>query len=418
MKSLISLILIIMLLSFSACGTEKTPENIPQTTENPSQTTENEVNEMSFKGKVLNGLTDDANEISLANVGNADRIKALMKKAEQGGTYTIAVLGGSISQGAGSTKETNCYGYQVKEWWEKSFPKANFKFVNGGLGGTNPEMACYRYSRDIEPFKPDFTVIDFTQNTYLDNNIKATYSTLVHRLLTDGSAVMAVYFTRCNPNEYKKGKYIEAPEVKVPHDDIKYVVERYNLPSVDTDKYIWKYMNNEITWPEVYSDYIHPNDQGHKLCAKLIALQLENIKATFGDFDGTISEIPVLEDDKYMSVSCLSAGSMGVVARGCFKTIEDNGIPYSRGWHLEKGEGSLTVMLPDNVKKAKLFVSFGSADNGYLLLTSKDGTTQKIQAKQAVNSTLIDIELDLTKLITITSDVEKTVSIHYIGLEY
>ena len=82
MKSLISLILIIMLLSFSACGTEKTPENTSQITESPSQIAENEVIEMSFKDKVLNGLTDDGFDVSLANEGNADRIKALMKKAE------------------------------------------------------------------------------------------------------------------------------------------------------------------------------------------------------------------------------------------------------------------------------------------------------------------------------------------------
>ena len=290
MKKFISLILVTMLLILSACANEKAPENMTQTTEN----NRTEVVEMTEKEKILFGLTDDANKISLANEGNADRIKALMKKAEAGGTYTICVLGGSISEGAGSTSQENCYGYHVKEWWEKSFPNSEFKFVNAGLGGTNPEMACYRYSRDVEKYNPDFTVIDFTQNTYLDDNLKASYSTLVYKLLTGGSAVMAAYFTRCNPDEYKKGNYTEVPEVKVPHDDIKYVVERYNLPAVDTDKYIWKYMNNEITWSEVYSDYIHPNDQGHKLCANLITLQLENIKATLGEFDGTVAEIPQL----------------------------------------------------------------------------------------------------------------------------
>ena len=53
------MILIIMLLSFSACGTEKTPENTPQTTENPQQTLENEVIEMSFKDKVLKYIDTD-----------------------------------------------------------------------------------------------------------------------------------------------------------------------------------------------------------------------------------------------------------------------------------------------------------------------------------------------------------------------
>lgn len=416
MKRLVSLMLIAMLMVFSACGEEKTPENTPQITESPSQIAENEVIEMSFKDKVLNGLTEDVYDVSLANEGNTDRIKALMKKAEQGGNYTIAVLGGSISQGSGSTKETNCYGYHVKEWWEKAFPNATFKFVNGGLGGTNPEMACYRYCNDIEPYKPDFTVIDFTQNTYLDNNIKGTYTTLVHKLLTGGSAVMAAYFTRCNPDEYKNANYIEASNVKVPHDDIKYVVDRYNLPAVDTDKYIWKYMNNEITWPEIYSDYIHPNDQGHLLCANIITTHLEKIKESLNDFDGLVSEIPELENDSYLNASCLISGSMGITARGTIKSLGENK-PSGRGWRVEKGEGTLTVMLPENVKKAKLLITMGNA-KGSLALTSYDGTTQIIDAKKAPHATLIDIELDLTKLITITPQFESgSATIYYIGIE-
>lgn len=279
-------------------------------------------------------------------------------------------------------------------------------------------MACYRYSKDIEPFDPDFTIIDFTQNTYLDGNIRVTYSTLVHKLLTGGSAVMAAYFTRCNKTEYDKGIYIEAPEIKVPHDDIKYVVDRYDLPAIDTDKYIWEYLNKkEIFWPEIYGDYIHPNDQGHKLCANLISLQLENIKASLKDFDGVISEIPDLENDKYLNVSCINAKTMGATARGVFKTLEGN-FPHSRGWYVEKGEGSLTVLFPENVKKARMLVRFGNT-KGALLLTSFDGTTQRIKSSQAVNATLIDIKLDLTKLVTITSELEGgSASIYYIGVEY
>ena len=178
-------------------------------------------------------------------------------------------------------------------------------------------------------------------------------------------------------------------------------------------------MNNEISWPEIYADYIHPNNQGHKLCANLITLQLENIKASLGDFDGTIAEIPELEDDRYLNATCVNANSMGITARGCFKTHEDKTISSRRGWYCTStvDSGSLTVMLPDNVKKARLLISMGGAV-GSLVLTSPDGTTQKINAKKAPHATLIDIELDLTKLITITSELESgNASIYYIGIE-
>ena len=55
---------------------------------------------------------------------------------------------------------------------------------------------------------------------------------------------------------------------------------------------------------------------------------------------------------------------------------------------------------------------------GNLVLTSFDGTTQKIDAKKARNATLIDIELDLTKLITVKPQFESgSARIYYIGIE-
>lgn len=132
--------------------------------------------------KVLYGVDPELYPAPLVNKGNSARIANLMKKAQSGGKYTVAVLGGSISQGAGSTGN-NSYGALVCNWWRENFPKAQFTFVNAGLGATTPQMACYRMQSDLLRFNPDFVVVDFTVNTYGDYLLNVTYSTLLYRLL-------------------------------------------------------------------------------------------------------------------------------------------------------------------------------------------------------------------------------------------
>ena len=138
----------------------------------------------SAKEKIYYGMDPDLYKLSLKYKGNSSRIAALMKKAQKGGNYKIAVLGGSISMGAGASSVYSSYGNLICEWWCANFPDATFEFVNAGIGSTNPEMACYRMGEDLLKFKPDFVVVDFTVNTYLDYDLTNTYSSILYKILS------------------------------------------------------------------------------------------------------------------------------------------------------------------------------------------------------------------------------------------
>ena len=72
------------------------------------------------------------------------RLKMCMYRAKMGEELTIGFFGGSITQGCSATVHERAYSYRVFEWWKKAFPKAEFHYVNGGIGGTSSHFGVSR----------------------------------------------------------------------------------------------------------------------------------------------------------------------------------------------------------------------------------------------------------------------------------
>lgn len=93
-------------------------------------------------------------ENGIANRGCLYRLKKVMDRAKAGEALNIAFLGGSITQGSLSSKPELCYAYHVYEWWKKTFPQADFTYINAGIGGTTSQfgvraqkLICFPKSR-------------------------------------------------------------------------------------------------------------------------------------------------------------------------------------------------------------------------------------------------------------------------------
>lgn len=141
MKKIISILLVLVLVSLTvtACGTDKKTAEVSSdqvttsskkesssSKEKPSSKAETSSKEEEIKltelQKIYYGLDPDLYKLGLKNKGDSSRIAALMKKAQKGGNYKIAVLGGSISEGAGASSVYSSYGNLVREWWAGAFP--------------------------------------------------------------------------------------------------------------------------------------------------------------------------------------------------------------------------------------------------------------------------------------------------------
>lgn len=116
--------------------------------------------------------------------GMMQRLKECMKRAKGGEKLTIGFLGGSITQGSLATEQEKTYAYLVFTWWEKTFPQAEFSYVNGGIGGTSSHYGAARAVTDLLMYQPDFVVVDFTVNDEADSFFQETYEGVIRKLLS------------------------------------------------------------------------------------------------------------------------------------------------------------------------------------------------------------------------------------------
>lgn len=378
----------------------------------PTVSKENKVDYSGFSKHdiIMYALDPNIYQFSLKDSGDNSRIAALMKKAEKGGTYKIAVLGGSISRGAGAGHVTNSYGYLVCEWWKENFPKANFEFVNAGIGSTNPEMACYRLQADLLNAKPDFVVIDYAVNTYLDNNLYYTYSALLYRILkqSNAPAVMAIDFAR--NDEFKDS---------VPNGYLTKAAKEYKIPSVSYHKYIWdRIARGYIKWTDISDDTIHPNETGHAIAAAIVTAHLQNVKSNLSKTSTKITAPAVPEDNDYLNLGYIIKTQKGVKLSGGF-VAGDNKDTVTRGWTYTPtgGKPELYIPLPAN-RGCKVLMFFTGTNQGSVKITGQNGTTVEVNAASAQTPVLVDVGRPGTS-ITITPNISAgQITIYGVGVNY
>ncbi len=378
-------------------SSKKKPASKPQVS---SKEEEVELTELE---KIYYGVDPDLYTLGLKNKGDTSRIAALMKKAEKGGNYKIAVLGGSISQGASASSVYSSYGNLVCEWWAGAFPESNFEFINAGIGSTNPEMACYRIEADLLAFKPDFVVVDFNVNTYLDEDLYNTYSTILYKILSrkNSPAVMTIDFTNCDKTLYATGTY-KKPSV-FDNKQITKATLAYNISAVSYAKYVWNKIDAKIlAWRlggyekksglsrDVGADYIHPNDTGHMVAANIITAFLKKVKDNLSKESTKITAPKKPENSSYINLKYVTNTAKGVTLSGGFKA-RSNETASTRGWdyNATAEASSLTIPVPAN-KAVKVFMKFNDGSSGEIKVT--DGkTTKTISPANAKTPTLVDI---------------------------
>ena len=359
------------------------------------------------RNAILGGNDPEIIDIVLECGGDNRRILELLKKAKNGGTYTIACYGGSITYGAMLGHEHERFGELVVDWFKRNFPKANFNYINSGLGASNTEMGCYRIERDLLKFKPDFVIVDFAVNTSNVDDIYGTYSTILYKILNSEKkpAVCAINFSYALKNEF--GYY---PAPKIPSSGILRAQSNFNIPTLNYHKYVWKkIMAGEISWPDFNADYIHPNKFGHNIAASLLKAYLQCMLPTDQTEPTPISEGNydwLIQTSQFMNVGYITNEDPSVVFNEFIKA-SSNIDCYHRGWEFnEGGEGELSFSAP-NQKRVGFMILFTPNAKGYIQVTSMD-TGQVMYINSEVSDVLklfyADLPGDNFKLTTHLSE--------------
>lgn len=188
------------------------------------------------------------------------RIRECMRRADEGGELTIAFFGGSITQGCAASVHEKTYSYRVFEWWKRTFPKAEFRYVNAGIGGTTSHFGVARIVPDLLMYQPDLAVIDFSVNDGADDFFQETYEGILRRILEWKSkpAVLVLnhvfYDTGENAQQYHNA-----------------AADWYHVPHVSMRDTLYRKVEaGEYAMEELTGDALHPNDRGHELVAEEI----------------------------------------------------------------------------------------------------------------------------------------------------
>ena len=204
----------------------------------------------------------------IRNIGNTARLKEVFGRAERGEALTIAFLGGSITQGSLASKPELCYAARVFKWWEETFPKAKFTYINAGIGATDSQFGCARAAEDVLVYKPDVISVEYAVNDENTPHYMETYEGVVRKLLgAENAPAVYTFYNVC----YDTGASAEEIHSKI--------AEYYGLPAFSIKSTIYPLLTSgEITNREITPDDLHPNDLGHEMVASVITYGLDAIR--------------------------------------------------------------------------------------------------------------------------------------------
>ncbi|MCM1056541.1 MAG: SGNH/GDSL hydrolase family protein [Firmicutes bacterium] len=206
-------------------------------------------------------------EAAVANRGDQGRIKSVFERAKQGEKLTLGFLGGSITQGSLATDPKFCYAYRVYEWWCRTFPNAEFVYLNAGIGATDSQFGCARVDSDLLAYRPDFVIVEFSVNDSATPHYLETYEGLVRKIYgAEWQPAVLLVHNVC----YDNGGNAQLMHGRV--------ARYYELPAVSMQSCIYpELVSGRLENRTITSDDLHPNDYGHELVASVITYFLEKI---------------------------------------------------------------------------------------------------------------------------------------------
>lgn len=234
---------------------------------------------------------------SLLQIGNNERLKNAMEKAQRGEEVTVAYIGGSITQGAGAKPiHSECYAYQsymrLRELCGVEGGE-NLHYIKAGVGGTPSELGMIRYERDVlEEGIPDVVIVEFAVNDLGDETKGECYESLVRKILFHENEPAVVLLFSVFADDFNLQERL-AP-----------VGYHYQLPMVSvkdavTDQfYLTKGEGRILSKNQFFYDSYHPTNAGHGIMADCLGHLFKTVQAATKDHRIELDKItPVIGGD-------------------------------------------------------------------------------------------------------------------------
>ena len=192
--------------------------------------------------------------------GDWTRFERVWARLDRGEPVRIAVIGGSITQGAGASRTENQWGRKFAAGWRRAFPKCRIDFVNAGIGATGSDIGAFRLGRDVLARNPDVVAVEFAVNDAPGQERAESYEGVIRQLLKDPRGIAVVQLGMVS----KGGGNSQEWQAKV--------ARHYGVPYVSyRDALYFPYVQGgAVKWSDISPDSVHPNDDGHAYAAALL----------------------------------------------------------------------------------------------------------------------------------------------------
>lgn len=269
-------------------------------------------------------------------------LAAVMKKAEAGKPVTIAVIGGSITQGTISkgtsdsqVQKKACYADIFFDWWKQTFPKSKITVVNAGIGATDSYLGVHRVEEDVLAYHPDVVLVEFSVNDTDTATYKTSYDNLVYKIAAseDAPAVMLLFMGQTNLASAQNTHQLIGFNYKLP------MVSYLNLLSdfLDSGRYTDKELSGDVT---------HPSALGHAIVGEMLWNYLNTVYAgldTYGEPEAFDKKI--VTKDKYLNATLAGPGEITLSELGSFAETGEDFNGWGNVWKTTDGTGEFTLTV-------------------------------------------------------------------------
>lgn len=272
------------------------------------------------------------NEMPLYNV---------MRKAGIGQKITIAFIGGSITKGTMSrgTRDDSMnkkltYVDYFTNWWYKTFPKADLRFVNAGISATDSYLGVHRVQKDVLDKKPDLVVVEFAVNDKKTAYHKQAYENLIRKIMDSSSkpAVMLLFMAKLN------GWSCQIQQAEIGR--------HYHLPMLSYGNVMKDMIHKGIyTMEELSGDAIHPSALGYAVVGEILVRYLDSIQQkALGQAAYKKAPNSYVTSKKYASAKVLTCEDIRIQKMGTFEKSSKSKI-FPNNLTSAKGNGDLTFTV-------------------------------------------------------------------------
>lgn len=301
---LLSLALGITLI-FTACGQADAPSPGPSMTEPPATVTEapadttTEVptdSTASITEEPTKAPTAEPAEpidwyqqmlnTSILSTGDNGRLNQVLAKLANGEEVSIAMIGGSITEGAGADIPANSYGDIFVNSLQQTYPEATIHYCNAGLGNTPSTLGLMRYERDVTSkvtAEPDLVIIEFAVNDWDEPTYGRAYESMVRNVLKQENDPAVLLLFSVFQSKWNM------------QDEYSPIGELYGLPMISmSDAIDYAYAENQLNDELYFADIYHPTNYGHQITADCLMELVTRVAA-----QGTTEITPLTEDYYY-----------------------------------------------------------------------------------------------------------------------